>query len=84
MVTVLLYECMRVNIKGQVWFTPQKPQGFSTQSVVVYGCVAVVAFYAGRMSPRSGLVSNAGGSGGVWKFNPCFSTRVDFCILSWV
>ena len=64
MVTVLPYECMLVN--------PQRPglvhSGYArvyfAHSVDVYGYIAVVALYAGRMSPRSGLVINAGGQEG--------------------
>jgi hypothetical protein len=69
MVTVLPYECMPVN--------PQRPgleySGYArvyfAHSVVVSGYIAMDALFA-RMSPGSGMMSNARGQEG-WSVNPC-------------
>ena len=80
MVTVLPYECMLVN--------PQRPglvhSGYArvyfAHSVDVYGYIAVVALYAGRMSPRNGMVSNAGGQEGCGKLTLAPIMQVHNCI----
>ena len=64
MVTVLPYECMLVN--------PQRPgleysayaRVYFAHSVVVNNYIAMDALYARRMSPGSGMMSNARGQEG--------------------
>ncbi len=47
-------------LQGQVWSQPDMPGLISAHSVVGVDFIAMVALYAGRMSPRSGSASNIG------------------------
>ncbi len=50
---------------------------------VVYGYIAMGALFARRMSPRSGLVSNAGGLEGCRTLTQAPIIQVHNCILGW-
>jgi hypothetical protein len=49
-----------VSLRGQVWSQPDMPGLIFAHSVVGVGFIAMVALYAGSMSPRSGSASNVG------------------------
>ena len=61
MVTASPYVCILVNPTRPGLVHSGYARVYFAHSVDVYGYIAVVALYAGRMSPRSGMVSNAGG-----------------------
>ncbi len=80
MVTVLPYECMLVNPTRPGLVHSGYARVYFAHSVGVYGYIAVVALYAGRMSPRSGMVSNAGGQEGCGKVTLAPIMQVHNCI----
>jgi hypothetical protein len=61
MVTALPYECMLVNSQRPGLEYCEYGRLYFAHSVDVYGYTAMGALYTRRMSPRSGMVSNAGG-----------------------
>ena len=63
-VAVLPYECMLVNLARPGLEYSAYTRVYFAHSVVVYNYIAMDALYARRMSPGSGMMSNARGQEG--------------------
>ncbi len=80
MVTASPYVCILVNPTRPGLVHSGYARVYFAHSVDVYGYNAMGAFYARRMSPRSGMVSNAGGLEGCGKLTLAPIMQVHNCM----